>query len=120
MTEYLGDLEAANMISFQEDVAAEVAVRVAGDNAVISRHLTGISTSRATSDLTTYEAMLRFWEYDTMHTPQSYVRAIRALKHAVDHEPEFGQAWSMLASLYADNYGLEMVDLTTSLEKAVE
>ncbi len=117
---YQGDLEAAEMISFQEDVAAEVAARVAGGNAVIPRHLSGLSRNKIVPDLTTYEAMLRYWEYDTLRTRQSYVRAIRALEHAVAHEPDRGQTWSMLASLYADNYGLEMVDLPTALEKAAE
>jgi adenylate cyclase len=108
------------MISFQEDVAAEVAVRVAGDDAVITRHLAGISPKKAASELTTYEAMLRFWESATLLTPQSMVRAIQALEHAVAHEPDYGQVWSMLAAQYANNYGLELVDLPTPLEKAAE
>jgi adenylate cyclase len=115
---YQGDLEAAKMISFQEDVAAEAAVRVAGGNAVIPRHLSGLCRNKVVPDLTTYEAMLRYWEYYTLRTRQSYVRAIGALEHAVAHEPSCGQAWSMLASLYADNYCLEIVDLPTTLEKA--
>jgi tetratricopeptide (TPR) repeat protein len=117
---YQGDLEAAEMISFQEDVAAEVAVRVAGGNAVIPRHLSGLSKNKVVPDLTTYEAMLRYWEYDTLRTRQSYVRAIRALEHAVGHEPGCGQIWSMLAAQYADNCGLETVDLPTPLKKAAE
>jgi tetratricopeptide (TPR) repeat protein len=47
-------------------------------------------------------------------------RAIRALEHAVACEPGYGQIWSMLAAQYANNYGLELVDLPTPLEKAVE
>ncbi len=117
---YHGDLEAAKMISFQEDMAEEVAVHVAGDNAVISRHIASLFRDKAAPDLTTYEAMLQFWECDTRHTPQCYVRAIQALENAVKYEPECGQAWSMLASLYADNYGNEIVDLPTPLEKALE
>ncbi|MDX2501812.1 MAG: hypothetical protein QNL14_15085, partial [Deltaproteobacteria bacterium] len=117
---YQGDLEAAEMISFQEDVAAEVAVRLTGGNALIPKHLSGLSKNKPVADLTTYEAMLRYWEYDTLRTPQSYVRAIEALEHATAREPGCGQTWSLLASLYADNYGLEMVDLPTPLEKAEE
>ena len=115
---YRGDLEAAGMISFEDDVAAKVAVRIAGGNAAIPGHLSGPSRNKPVAELTTYEAMLRYWEYDTLRTRQSYVRAITALEHAVTQEPDFGQTWSMLASLYADNFGLEMVDLPTPLEKA--
>jgi tetratricopeptide (TPR) repeat protein len=63
--------------------------------------------------------MLRYWESATLLTSQSMVRAIGALEHAVVHEPDYGQTWSMLAAQYANNYGLEMVDLPTPLEKAV-
>jgi len=117
---YQGDLEAAEMISFQEDVAAEVAVRVAGGNAVIPRHLSGLSRNKPVPDLTTYEAVLRYWESAALRTPQKMVSAIQALEHAVAHEPDYGQTWSMLAAQYANNYGLELVDLPTPLEKAVE
>jgi adenylate cyclase len=117
---YHGDLEAAKMILFQEEVAGEIAVCLAGDNAVISRHLADRSGNKVTPDLTTYEAMLRYWVCDTMRTRQSYVRAIEALRHAVDQQPEYGQTWSMLATQYADNYGLELLDLSTPLEKAAE
>ena len=115
---YQGDLEAAKMISFQEDVATEVAVRVAGGNALIPRHLSGLCRNKVVPDLTTYEAMLRYWEYNALRTRKSYVHAHQALEHAVAHEPGCGQAWSMLASLYADNYGLEIVDQPTPLDKA--
>ena len=117
---YQGDLEAAKMISFQEDVAAEVAAHIAGGHAAIPKHLGVLSRNKPVPALTTYEAMLRFWKYDTLRTRKSYKCAIRALEHAVDHEPDYGQTWSMLASIYADNFGMEMVDLPTPLEKAAE
>ncbi len=117
---YRGDLEAAQMISFQENVAAEVAVRVAGDNAAISKHVAGLSRNKAAPDLTAYEAMLRFWESVSRLSPQRMGSAIRALEQAVAHEPDHGQIWSMLAAQYADNYGLEIIDLATPLEKAAE
>jgi adenylate cyclase len=101
-------------------VAAEVAVRVAGDNAAISKHVAGLSRNKVASELTAYEAMLRFWESVSRLTPQSMARAIRALEQAVAHEPDHGQTWSMLAAQYAENYGLEIIDLATPLEKAAE
>ena len=63
---YPGNLEAAGKISFQEKVATEVAVRVAGGYAVIPRHLAGLSIKKAVPELTIYEAMLRYWECDTL------------------------------------------------------
>ena len=115
---YWGNLEAAKMIAFQEDLAAEVSVLMAGDNAIISKHLTGKSRNKKPTELTTYEAMQRFWEFNTQQTPDSYIGALQAMKCAVEREPGFAQAWSMLACLYADSRSLEIVDISTPLEKA--
>ena len=117
---YQGDLETARMISFQEDVAARVALHVAGDNGVITRHLADLLRSKAAPALTPYEAMLLYWESATLLTASSMVGAIQALEHTLAQRPECGQAWSMLAALYANNYGLELVKLSTPLTKAVE
>jgi adenylate cyclase len=117
---YRRDLETARMISFQEQFAAEVAVCVAGDNAAISKHIAELSRNKSASEWTVYEAMIRFWESVSRFTPQSMAHAIRALEYAVDHEPDCGQIWSMLAAQYADNYGLQITDLATPLEKAAE
>ena len=117
---YQGDFDVAGKISFQEDVAAEIALRLADGNAVIPRHLSILSKDKVFQDLTTYEAMLRYWEYDTLRSRQSYVRAVKALDHSVKRDPDYSQAWSLLANLYADNYGLEIANLPVSLEKALE
>ncbi len=117
---YQADLETAKMISFQENLAAEVAVRVAGDNAAISKYIAGASRNKPALELTSYEAMLRYWDSINRLTPQSLVRAIQTLELAVTREPAYGQTWSMLGALYADNYGLEIADLATPLEKAAE
>ncbi len=117
---YRGNLETAEMISFQEDVAAKVAVSMAGGNAVIPRHLSGQSKNKPVTELTTYEAMLRYWESTTLLTEKTMMRAIRALEKAAAREPDCGQTWSMLANLYAHNHGLEIIDVQTPLEKAAE
>jgi Flp pilus assembly protein TadD len=64
--------------------------------------------------------MQRYWEYDTLRTRQKFLRAIRALEHAANRDPDCGQIWSMLAAQYADNSGLESVAQLTPLEKAAE
>ena len=117
---YPGEFKAAKTTAFQENVAEEVAARVAGGYAEIPRHLAGLSINKGTPEYTTYEAMLRFWESDTRLTPQITMRAIQALELVAAREPDCGQAWSMLANLYSSNHGLEIVDYRTSLEKAAE
>jgi tetratricopeptide (TPR) repeat protein len=93
-------------------------VHAAGDNAAIASYLAGIGRNKSASELTSYEAMLQFWQSEAQLTSQTMMDAIRALEHVVAREPDYGQTWSMLAAQYADNCGLEIVDLPTPLEKA--
>ena len=115
---YQGTLDAAKLIAFQEELADKVAYRLSGGYAVIPRHLAERSAHKPTSGLSTHEAMLRYWVYDARRTRPSFERAINALEHAAVRDRGCGPVWTMLARLYADNYGLEIADRSTPLDKA--
>ena len=50
----------------------------------------------------------------------TFFKALEALKLATAKEPDRGIVWSMLARLYATNYGLELYDADTPLDEAAE
>jgi TolB-like protein len=117
---YQSDFEAGQLISFQEEVAKAIAGKISCEDGIISKTLSIESINKPPSDLKTYEAMLRYYEYDQTLTPESFLRAIEALAFAVDNEPECGQVWSMLGRLHANIYSLELPGYeTTNLEKAI-
>jgi adenylate cyclase len=114
------DLEAAQLISFQEEVAKAVAGKISCEDGIISRTLCIESRNKPPSDLKTYEALLRYYEYDQALTPESFSLAMKALTLAADNEPECGQVLSMLGRLHANIYSLEFPGYeTTTLEKAI-
>jgi TolB-like protein len=113
------DLDAAQLIAFQEEVAQVVAANISGEHGMISKTLSIESKNKAPSDLSTYEAILAYHQYDMAVTADTFFRAMEALKGAADIEPECGQVWSMLGRLYADNYSLEYFDIKTPIDKAV-
>jgi len=114
------DLEAVQLISFQEEVAKAIAGKISCEDGIISKTLSIESRNKPPSDLKTYEALLRYYEYDQTLTPESFLRAMEALTLAADIEPECGQVWSMLGRLYANIYSLEFTGYeTTTLEKAI-
>jgi adenylate cyclase len=114
------DAESAELIAFQEEVARVVAARIANESGIISTTLAIESKNRPPAELTTYEAILRFYEYDQTLTPTSFSRALEALRHAARVEPDCGQVWSCLARLYGNAYSLDFPGLEDPLEKAVE
>jgi len=114
------DLEAARLIAFQEKIACEIASKTTGEHGIIANALSLESREKPPSQLKTYEAVLRYYEYYLLHTPESFQRALKALERAVRIEPECGQVWGMLGHLYANIYSLELPGFETALERALE
>jgi adenylate cyclase len=114
------DFEAAKFIAFEEEVARVVAVKIAGEHGIIAQTLSYESKNQPPSNLKTYEAILRYYEYDQTLTAESFFRALAALEHAASIEPKCGQVWTLLGRLYANIYSLEFPGFETALGKAVE
>jgi tetratricopeptide (TPR) repeat protein len=112
------DMEAAHLISFQEQVARVITAKIAGETGIITRALSIESKKVPPSELQTYQAMLRYYEFNAQFTAPTFLKALEALEQATAREPECGLAWSMLARLYAGNHSLELFDRPTPLEEA--
>ena len=116
---YSTDLKPAALISFEERVASTVVSKISCEYGVIVKTLSAESRRVPPEELTTYQAMLRFYRFLADFSPETFVGTFEALHRACTHEPECGLAWSMLARLYSLNYSLELFDIETPLEKAV-
>jgi TolB-like protein len=112
------DLEAARLISFQEQVARVVTAKIAGETGIVAKALSIESKKVPPSDAQTYHAILRYYQFDAQFSAATFFNALEALEQATAREPECGLAWSMLARLYAGNHSLELFDRPTPLEKA--
>jgi TolB-like protein len=114
------DVEAPQLIAFQEEVARVVSSKVASEFGIISKTLAAETRNKPPGELSTYEAILRFYEYDQSLSPESFSGAMEALQHAATIEPDCGQVWSLLARLYANAYSLDFPGFEKPLEKAIE
>ena len=113
------DYEPSQLIAFQEEVAHTIAGKISCEYGIIAKTLSPESKQHLPSTLKTYEAMLRYYDFNAHFTAETFFDAFEALRHASCKEPDCGLVWSMLARLYAVNYSLELFDLETPLEKAV-
>ena len=113
------DFEAGQLIAFQEEVARVIAAKIACEDGIISKNLAIKSKNIPPSDLKTYEAMLRYYEFSMVFSGDTFLRALEALKVASVNEPECGLVWSMLGRLYASNYSMELMNQVTPLEEAI-
>lgn len=115
------DTSATPLIAFQERVASVVGSTVAGEQGIINLTLAGEAKKKQPAQLQTYEAILRYHEYDQTLLPEDFVRAFEALEHARINEPECGQVCSFLARLHANIFSLEIpgFDITDSENTAL-
>jgi len=116
---YKSDLTAADLIAMQEDIAHRVAGALADQYGLISRRLSTESRKKAPADLKAYDAVLRFYHYEIVMTPESFKEAMEALERAIEIDPEYGLAWAMLGHLHADNHALGFCEIEAPLEKAM-
>ena len=116
---YTTDCGPSQAIVFQEEVANIIAGKISCEYGIIAKTLSHESKKHMASKLKTYEALLRYYQFNAHFTAESFLEAFEALQQASRKEPNCGLVWSMLARLYAVNYSLELFDQKTPLEKAV-
>jgi adenylate cyclase len=114
------ELNPSNLISIQEDIARETVTIIANEYGIIPQRIAKESKKKAPTELDTYEAILRYYNYQIHHTPETAQVAFISLEQALNKNPESGEALAMLASLYGTRYELDLADSTRSLEKLVE
>jgi len=116
---YKRDLTAAYLIALQEEIAHRIVGVIADQYGLISRKLSKESRKKSPADLKAYDAILRFYQYETELTPAAFEKALAALEQAIEIDPEYGLAWAMLGHMHADNYALGFCEIEASLEKAL-
>ncbi len=112
--------EAASLIAFQEDLARSIAVKIAGERGWIIKTLDKESKRRPPQHSSVYEAVLRYFEFETTYSPDAFSQALAALEKAVEIDPEYGPTFTMLARLYAEIYAFDIPGIEDPLEKAFE
>ncbi|MEJ2103528.1 MAG: hypothetical protein P8X47_02995, partial [Ignavibacteriaceae bacterium] len=114
------ELSPSNLISIQEDIARETVTIIANEYGIIPQRIAKESRKKAPAELDTYEAILRYYNYQINHTPETAQAAFISLEQALNKNPESGEALAMLATLYGTRYELDLPESTNALEKLVE
>ena len=116
---YKREQTAADLIAVQEEISHSAIGIIADQYGLINRGMSKESRKKAPTDLKAYDATLRFYHYESKLTPAAFKKALAALEQAVQIDPDYGLAWSMLGHLHADNYALGFCKIESPLEKAL-
>jgi len=117
---YGREMTPASLIELQEEIAQNTVGALADQFGQISRELSKESRKKPPKDLAAYDAILRFYHYESVLTPDSFQEALTAMEKAVAIDPEYGLAWAVLAHLHADNHALGFCEIEKPLEKALK
>ena len=113
-------LEAGRLIATQEEIAARVVSAIGSEFGIIARRLSAESRKKAPAELDTYETMLRYYSHQIDPSPESGLSCFVDLQKAVEREPEYGPAWSALATLHCQMYSMDVPGFDQSLDTALD
>ena len=85
----------------------------------IARRLSAESRKKPPAELDTYEAMLRYYTHQISPSPESSTACFLALQRAAEREPEYGPAWSALATLHCQMYSMDVPGFDQPLDTAL-
>jgi adenylate cyclase len=97
-----------HLIETQEEIARGVSAVIGSELGVISQRVAEEARRSAPTNLATYEALLRFYDYNVTLDPEAGRQCALALRAAVEGEPEQGPLWSGLATLLQHAYMLDL------------
>ncbi len=116
---YTHSLDASRLIETHEEIARNVVTAIGSEYGIIAQRLSAESRKKAPTDLDTYEAMLRYYAHQIAPTPESAELCFVDLQRAVEREPEYGPAWSALATLHCQMYTVDVPGAEELLETAL-
>ena len=104
-SETYGDkLNPSNVFEIQEDVSQQVSAIVASNYGMIAEaDLTG-AQRRPPKSFAAYDCVLRYYHYQRSFDQQEHAKVRACLERAVELDPDYSDAWAVLANVYAQEH----------------
>jgi TolB-like protein len=95
------------LIETEEEIARAVSAVIGSELGIISQRVAEEARLALPASLGTYEALLRFYDYNVTLDLEAGRQCAAALHGAVEREPEHGPLWAALATLLQHAYMLD-------------
>jgi non-specific serine/threonine protein kinase len=99
---YTRDITPARTFDVQDDVSGRIVATVADSYGVLTRAMSVVARSKEVTS--PYEAVLRGLGYWQLGTPEEHAHVREGLEKAVEHTPEYADAWGSLALMYIEEH----------------
>ncbi len=77
---------------------------VAGNYGVIAEADLAGAQHRPSTSFAAYDCVLRYYHYQTVFDPREHAKVRACLEHAVELDPDYSDAWAVLANIYAQEH----------------
>ena len=91
------DAVLADIFALQDKVTSEIVAQL---QITLTPEEQQLQNLKGTENANAHDAYLRGWQLYRRHAPEDFAAAIPHLELAVKLDPEYGQAWAALASIY--------------------
>ena len=91
----------ADIFALQDEVTSEIVAQL---QITLTPDEQNRRNRKDTDNPDAHDAYLRGWQLYRRYTPEDFVEAIPHLERAVELDPDYGQAWATLASVYWITY----------------
>ena len=108
------------VFELQDDLVPRIVSTVADMHGVLPRSMSEVVRSKASDQLSPYEAFLRSIDFNYRVTPEEHAAARTCMERAVQQAPGYADGWAMLSGLYAEEYGMEYNVLPDSVGRALQ
>ena len=101
----IGDeLIPSNVFEIQEDVSRQVSAIVASNYGMIAEAGLTEAQRRPPKSFAAYDCVLRYYHYQRSFDPQEHAKVRACLERAVELDPDYADAWAVLANIYAQEH----------------
>jgi adenylate cyclase len=101
---YSDELTPSNVFEIQEDVSQQVSAVIASNYGVIAEAGQTKAQSEPSTSLAAYDCVLRYYSYQKSFDRQEHARVRACLERAVELDPDYADAWAVLANVYAQEH----------------
>jgi TolB-like protein/Tfp pilus assembly protein PilF len=101
---YQRELTASDLFSLQDDLTQQVVNAIAGSYGALARAELADARRKPPKHLSSYNCVLRTFEYLHVHDSLHHLKARDCLEDVVKLDPDYADAWAWLAYLYAEEY----------------
>ncbi|HKC24782.1 MAG TPA: protein kinase, partial [Thermoanaerobaculia bacterium] len=116
---YNRDLQASDLFTVQDDVAARIVATVADSYGVLVHSIRAAMRQKDDADLTPVEWQFQYFAYREQITPASHAALETRLDRALKRDGKQSELWACLAQIYVDQYAFGFGGDASSLDRAL-